>query len=434
MRFTKDEIRKAMLLYAVTDSSWLKEGQTLAQVVEDVLANGATFLQIREKEMEHGAFLAEARQLQATAAKHHVPFRGQRRHRHRPGAGRRRRPCGPERHRGQGCPGHDRSRQDPGHLRQHGGDRRGRPGRRRGLHRRGCGVPHLHEEGRQVPEPGRRCGPSARLWTFRWSPSAASTPATSPSSPAAVWTAWQWSPPSSPNPIPVKPPGIFWSSPAPWWPPMDKQFCIFDMDGTLVDSMGYWKRLGREFLAQKGVTENVEPVLERIKPMTMTESAALFIESFCPLRHAGIHCGGDECRDGRALPPRRSPQARCRQISSSPSEPGAPGCAWPPPRRSPWPGCVWNGWAWQINSEFLLSCDAVGGGKDRPDVFFRGRPPSGGPHRRTPPPLRTPSTPPAPPNRPVFTPWASMMKNSAGRWMEMTALADETIRDWREAL
>ena len=74
MRFTKDEIRKAMLLYAVTDSSWLKEGQTLAQVVEDVLANGATFLQIREKEMEHGAFLAEARQLQATAAKHHVPF------------------------------------------------------------------------------------------------------------------------------------------------------------------------------------------------------------------------------------------------------------------------------------------------------------------------------------------------------------------------
>lgn len=61
MRFTKDEIRKAMLLYAVTDSSWLKEGQTLVQVVEDVLANGATFLQIREKEMEHGAFLAEAR-------------------------------------------------------------------------------------------------------------------------------------------------------------------------------------------------------------------------------------------------------------------------------------------------------------------------------------------------------------------------------------
>ena len=61
---------------------------------------------------------------------------------------------------------------------------------------------------------------------------------------------------------------------------MDKKACIFDMDGTLVDSMGYWRRLGREFLARKGVTENVEPVLERIKPMTMLESSVLFIETF----------------------------------------------------------------------------------------------------------------------------------------------------------
>ena len=74
MRFTKDELRKAMLLYAVTDSAWLKEGQTLVQVTEDVLASGATFLQIREKEMDHAAFLAEARELQAAAAKYHVPF------------------------------------------------------------------------------------------------------------------------------------------------------------------------------------------------------------------------------------------------------------------------------------------------------------------------------------------------------------------------
>ena len=47
MKFTTDEIRKGMLLYAVTDQSWLKEGQTLLAVCEDVLSNGATFLQIR---------------------------------------------------------------------------------------------------------------------------------------------------------------------------------------------------------------------------------------------------------------------------------------------------------------------------------------------------------------------------------------------------
>ena len=47
MKFTKDEIRKAMLLYAVTDQMWLKEGETLTDVVESVLQNGATFLQLK---------------------------------------------------------------------------------------------------------------------------------------------------------------------------------------------------------------------------------------------------------------------------------------------------------------------------------------------------------------------------------------------------
>ena len=58
MKFTKDEIRKAMLLYAVTDQMWLKEGEKLADVVESVLRNGATFLQIREKDLAEDAFEA----------------------------------------------------------------------------------------------------------------------------------------------------------------------------------------------------------------------------------------------------------------------------------------------------------------------------------------------------------------------------------------
>lgn len=74
MKFTKDEIREAMLLYAVTDQSWLKEGQTLLSVCEDVLAGGATFLQIREKDLAVEAFEAEAAKLKALCEKHHVPY------------------------------------------------------------------------------------------------------------------------------------------------------------------------------------------------------------------------------------------------------------------------------------------------------------------------------------------------------------------------
>ena len=74
MKFTKDEIRNAMLLYAVTDRGWLKEGETLFSVCEDVLANGATFLQIREKDLEAGSFEAEAAKLKELCKRYAVPF------------------------------------------------------------------------------------------------------------------------------------------------------------------------------------------------------------------------------------------------------------------------------------------------------------------------------------------------------------------------
>ena len=57
---------------------------------------------------------------------------------------------------------------------------------------------------------------------------------------------------------------------------MNKVYAIFDMDGTLVDSMGYWQSLEREFLVSKGVTEGLEEILEQTKPMTLAEASVLF--------------------------------------------------------------------------------------------------------------------------------------------------------------
>lgn len=74
MKFTTDDIRKAMLLYAVTDQSWLKEGQTLLSVCQEVLANGATFLQIREKDLDGQALENEAARLKDLCARYQVPY------------------------------------------------------------------------------------------------------------------------------------------------------------------------------------------------------------------------------------------------------------------------------------------------------------------------------------------------------------------------
>ena len=44
---------------------------------------------------------------------------------------------------------------------------------------------------------------------------------------------------------------------------------IFDLDGTLIDSMIFWKNLAAEYLNSKGVTQVPEDLPERIKPMTI---------------------------------------------------------------------------------------------------------------------------------------------------------------------
>ena len=73
MKFTKDEIRRGMTLYAVTDRTWLGD-RTLEQVVAEVLRGGATFLQLREKELTGEALLGLARRVKEVAARYRVPF------------------------------------------------------------------------------------------------------------------------------------------------------------------------------------------------------------------------------------------------------------------------------------------------------------------------------------------------------------------------
>ena len=54
--------RKSLLLYGVTDRKWLK-GRTLTEVVKESLEGGATMIQLREKNLEEGRFLEEAKEL-----------------------------------------------------------------------------------------------------------------------------------------------------------------------------------------------------------------------------------------------------------------------------------------------------------------------------------------------------------------------------------
>lgn len=61
-------------LYAVTDRSWLKPGETLVEVVETLLKAGVTCVQLREKEAEDALILQEAQELKELCHRYGVPF------------------------------------------------------------------------------------------------------------------------------------------------------------------------------------------------------------------------------------------------------------------------------------------------------------------------------------------------------------------------
>lgn len=69
MRFDK----KDLLLYAVTDRSWLG-GRTLYQDVEAAIKGGATFIQLREKNLDEAHFLEEAKEIKELCKKYQLPF------------------------------------------------------------------------------------------------------------------------------------------------------------------------------------------------------------------------------------------------------------------------------------------------------------------------------------------------------------------------
>ena len=65
--------RNDLILYAVTDRSWLGESSLYSQV-ESAIKGGATFIQLREKDLDEADFLSEAKEIQKLCREYNVPF------------------------------------------------------------------------------------------------------------------------------------------------------------------------------------------------------------------------------------------------------------------------------------------------------------------------------------------------------------------------
>ena len=212
---------------------------------------------------------------------------------------------------------------------------------------------------------------------------------------------------------------------------MDKRFAIFDMDGTLVDSMVYWENLATEFLESKGVQTISSEIMERIKPMTMTESAALFIQEYslsgtAESVAAEMNAMMDE-HYRKDIPLKPGVHAYLEALHNK----GVVMCVASATAEDLMDACLTRLGVAQYFS-FLLSCETVSAGKDRPDVYWESAKRLGA----------------EPVEIAVYEDalYAAETAKSAGfytvavrddsnqfHWESLTALADEVILDWQRA-
>lgn len=69
MKIDKESLR----LYVITDRTWIKES-SLEEQVEEALKGGATFLQLREKQLSDDEFLEQAKKIKYITDKYKIPL------------------------------------------------------------------------------------------------------------------------------------------------------------------------------------------------------------------------------------------------------------------------------------------------------------------------------------------------------------------------
>ena len=150
---------------------------------------------------------------------------------------------------------------------------------------------------------------------------------------------------------------------------MKKKFAIFDMDGTLADSVVFWKNVGREYLMLKKITENVEEVVKRTKRLSMSECAATFIQEFAlEETQEGVEAAmnaimEDHYRKDILLKP------GVKEYLEKLAKAGVRMCVASASEEFLMETCLSRLGVAQY-FEFILSCETVGVGKKQPDIFL----------------------------------------------------------------
>ncbi|MCM1579590.1 MAG: HAD family phosphatase [Ruminococcus sp.] len=144
---------------------------------------------------------------------------------------------------------------------------------------------------------------------------------------------------------------------------------IFDIDGTLTDSMGVWAESDEILLGRRGIAYSKE-VSEAMKSLHFMSACEYLKERFSLAESADEI--GDEIteivrdkyfHEVKLMPGVLEFARECR-------ERGIKMCAATSNKRELAEGVLKNNGVWEY-LEFLVTSDEVGSGKESPDIFFR---------------------------------------------------------------
>ena len=207
----------------------------------------------------------------------------------------------------------------------------------------------------------------------------------------------------------------------------DKKYCIMDMDGTLIDSMPYWNTLSPDYLVERGITKSTEGLVEILRTMTMPQACVYLKKEYdLPetseeiLRQLNQVMRRHYAED---IPLKKNVREHLDMLQ----EEGAKLCV-VTATALPLVHLCLQRLGVEDYFAFIMSCEEVGCGKDRPDAFLEAARRLGAQPRDIY--VYEDSYTALQTARDAGFKTVGVYDPYSGAWEQCVSVSDETIKDW----
>lgn len=210
---------------------------------------------------------------------------------------------------------------------------------------------------------------------------------------------------------------------------MNKNFAIFDMDGTLIDSMRFWDNLIYEYFKIKSIDTVSEDLITKIKSLTLSESSKLIQKLFNIKEDPNLEMTkiiNEHYK--KDIPLKKGIKPYLEKMKSKNVKMAVASTT----DKLLMDECLIRLGIMEF-FEFTISCETIKQGKDKPDIYFycaeefKKNPEDIAVYEDALYALETAS-------QSGFYTIGVFDKSSSCDWIKIKEISDETIKDWRDLI